>query len=369
MLHELLLALLIGLHRRPNQESTRSRMLLTIERIIKLGFCYRELDRVATKSRNLIWIRSSNESPLSKASQLLKEKKGRAIANGVVEVLPLYRSAVLHIEQKLLSDSPLILATVTQGPKKPLKNIYVVQSMYENNFVDLDCLNYRLLWHGHQVMYNQLASWMIYGIHHDQYGEFFMSSKCNWFLDIQDLSATRQILSPVPVETLSFIRDESRDAEHDSPPDMIERLASTSNSDFLTNWHSCFHISLDTWPEHRPMRVAESIFYAGKAVRVLGNSSPAIRIQGATSYQQMSRESQRLQVCTMRNTSKKDSPSENKPIGQELHPQSDADKIENMLQNLKLVVVHAALNGHLKALKDYFLLAKGNFFQKKLGAV
>ena len=32
---------------------------------------------------------------------------------------------------------------------------------------------------------------------------------------------------------------------------------------------------------------------------------------------------------------------------------------------LQLVVVRADLNGHLKALKDYFLLAKGDFFQVK----
>jgi gamma-tubulin complex component 4 len=30
---------------------------------------------------------------------------------------------------------------------------------------------------------------------------------------------------------------------------------------------------------------------------------------------------------------------------------------------MQLVVVHADLIGHLKALKDYFLLAKGDFFQ------
>lgn len=34
---------------------------------------------------------------------------------------------------------------------------------------------------------------------------------------------------------------------------------------------------------------------------------------------------------------------------------------------LQLVVVRADLNGHLKALKDYFLLAKGDFFQVKGG--
>lgn len=95
-----------------------------IERIITLGFYYRELDRFATRSRNLSWIRSANESPLLRTSELLKEKKEkhsvyrRAIANGVVEVLSVYRSAVLHIEQKLLSDSVPILATVTQGLNK-----------------------------------------------------------------------------------------------------------------------------------------------------------------------------------------------------------------------------------------------------------
>lgn len=33
---------------------------------------------------------------------------------------------------------------------------------------------------------------------------------------------------------------------------------------------------------------------------------------------------------------------------------------------LQLVVVRADLNGHLKALKDYFLLAKGDFFQVRM---
>ena len=33
----------------------------------------------------------------------------------------------------------------------------------------------RLLWHGHQVMYRQLAVWMVYGLLQDQHGEFFIS--------------------------------------------------------------------------------------------------------------------------------------------------------------------------------------------------
>lgn len=95
-----------------------------IERVITLGFYYRELERFASKSRNLSWIRSSNDSPLSRAAEMLKGKKlkpsvyRRALANGIVEVLSVYRSTVLQIEQKLLSDCLPVLATVTQGLNK-----------------------------------------------------------------------------------------------------------------------------------------------------------------------------------------------------------------------------------------------------------
>lgn len=95
-----------------------------IERIVTLGFYYRELNRFATKSRNLSWIRSTNQSPLVLTSELGKPKSEkqsvyrRAIANGVMEVLSIYKSAVLHIEQKLLSDTLPILAAVTQGLNK-----------------------------------------------------------------------------------------------------------------------------------------------------------------------------------------------------------------------------------------------------------
>lgn len=95
-----------------------------IERIITLGFYYGGLQRFAAKSRNLSWISSSIESPLTRAKELSNRKKVKpsiyrmAIANGIVEVLSVYRSAVLHIEQKFLSDSLPILATVTQGLNK-----------------------------------------------------------------------------------------------------------------------------------------------------------------------------------------------------------------------------------------------------------
>nr|GEU47565.1 gamma-tubulin complex component 4 homolog [Tanacetum cinerariifolium] len=137
-------------------------------------------------------------------------------------------------------------------------------------------------------------------------------------------------------------------------------------------------------PEYIPVRIAESILFAGKAIRVLRNPSSMYRSVDVLSHQatgpQTYKES--LRKGPARSLTE-----------DELLPQSEADKIESMLKNLQesskfhkrlfeeaigsiraiaashlwqLVVVRADLNGHLKALKDYFLLANGDFFQSFL---
>ncbi|KAL5136538.1 Gamma-tubulin complex component 4 [Glycine soja] len=350
-----------------------------IERIIVLGFYYREMERFSAKCRDLSWIRSANAKPLEK-----KEKGSvyrRALASGIVEILSVYRSAVLHIEQKLLSETMPILATVTQGLNKflcLLPPLYELILEIERDDIrggqllnllhkrchcgvpELQTCMQRLLWHGHQVMYNQLASWIVYGILQDQYGEFFIR------------------------------RQEDRDVENSSShPDISEKLARMSTDDAsLTDWHLGFHISLDMLPEYIPMRVAESILFAGKAVRVLRNPSPSFQ-SGDAVHPQMPKSFQKIHGLAGRFHFQRE-PAINMGMGEDLLPQSEADKIEAMLLNLKessefhkrsfecavdsvqaiaashlwqLVVVRADLNGHLKALKDYFLLAKGDFFQ------
>lgn len=94
-----------------------------IERLVQLGFYYRELNRFATKSRDLSWIQSPMEVPVP-IPQLEKRRGSvyrRAIANGIVEILSVYRAAVLKVEQNLLSEPVPILATVTQGLHKVLE--------------------------------------------------------------------------------------------------------------------------------------------------------------------------------------------------------------------------------------------------------
>ncbi|MBA0652886.1 hypothetical protein Goklo_020111 [Gossypium klotzschianum] len=327
-----------------------------IEKLITLGFYYRELDRFATKSRNLSWIRAADVSPLDRASELSNPKSGkpsvyrRAIANGLVEILSVYKSAVLQLEQKLLSETMPILATVTQG----LNKFFVILPPLYELILEIERDDIR----GGQLLN-------------------LLHKRCH--CGVPELQACIQ-------------RQEDRDVEYGSSiSDTSEKLARLSTVDTsLSDWHLGFHIFLDMLPEYIHMRVAESILFAGKAIRVLRNPSPAIQFQDALSNQQTKKGSQKFHGSAVGVPFQKEVFLDVKTIGEELLPQSVADKIETMLLDLKessefhkrsfecsvdsiraiaashlwqLVVVRADLNGHLKALKDYFLLAKGDFFQ------
>ncbi|KAG0489937.1 hypothetical protein HPP92_006800, partial [Vanilla planifolia] len=172
-----------------------------IERLLPLGFYYRELDHFAAKHRNLSSFPLSKYFTLPQTPKLQKGNTGnasiycRAVANGIVEILSVYRTAVLQVEQNLLSDPMPILATVTKGLNKfdvLLPPLYELIAEIESEDLrggqllnllhkrchcgvpELQACIQRLLWHGHQVLYNQLASWMIYGILQDPHGEFFI---------------------------------------------------------------------------------------------------------------------------------------------------------------------------------------------------
>lgn len=85
------------------------------------------------------------------------------------------------------------------------------------------------------------------------------------------------------------------------------------------------------------MRVAESILFAGKAIRVLRNPSPAFQFQDALHNQQIKKDSQKVHGSAGCIPFQKELFLDVKMIGEELLPQSEADKIETMLQDLKVI--------------------------------
>jgi gamma-tubulin complex component 4 len=89
-------------------------------------------------------------------------------------------------------------------------------------------------------------------------------------------------------------------------------------------------------PEYIHMRVAESILFAGKAIRVLRNPSPGATLQEPFNQSQNSKGSHRMQSFIGGSGVPKELPNFSNISAEELLPQAEADKIDAMLKELKV---------------------------------
>ena len=84
------------------------------------------------------------------------------------------------------------------------------------------------------------------------------------------------------------------------------------------------------------MRVAESILFAGKAIRVLRNPSPGATLQEPVNQSQNSKGSHGMLSFVGGSGAPKELPSFSNISAEELLPQAEADKIDVMLKELKV---------------------------------
>lgn len=91
-------------------------------------------------------------------------------------------------------------------------------------------------------------------------------------------------------------------------------------------------------PQYIHMHVAESVLFSGKAIRVLRNPNTASRFHGAAANSQQPRSPVKIQGFTERFLFSKEMLEDSDVIREELLPQSEADKIESMLRNLKVSI-------------------------------
>ncbi|GBG60581.1 hypothetical protein CBR_g8603 [Chara braunii] len=204
----------------------------------------------------------------------------RALAMGITEVLKLYSSVILAIEQETLRQSVPVLSKVVQALQEfeillpPLhalvkhvqeeglqggKLLNLLHSKCHCGIPSLQACIQRLLWYCHQAMYKQLAAWMVHGLLQDPHNEFFITG--------QHLGSERK----------------SDGSDHRRPGDRDVVSMSTVSSDqehgCTTDWHSGFSVRLEMLPSYISLPVAESILLVGKAVRVLRNPTAAFQSQ------------------------------------------------------------------------------------------
>ncbi|KAI8466120.1 MAG: gamma tubulin interacting protein [Monoraphidium minutum] len=179
----------------------------------------------------------------------------------------------------------------------------------------------RLQWHCHQVLFQQLAAWMVHGLLVDEGGEFFV-----------------QGAYALP------------DARPDGAPWSREDVS-------YHEWHAAFGVNVEALPPGVSAPLASSIEFVGKAVRLL--RSPAGTEEGQVL---LPFEDQMAWAAALGALQREQRYSEGA-----LERAVEVMRADVAARLWHLLVVRAGLVGHLVGLKDYLLLARGDFWAVFLG--
>ena len=294
-----------------------------VSQLARLGFHYRELAAFAQRHG----LPQDPAAPAG-AGSLYR----RAFAAGLGKVLGGYQAALLRMEREVrelgaadvvlplsaLSQEmwdyhhllPALHAIVWEVSRAGLRGgalLSFVHAKLQTGVPFLRAGLREMARHCNRVLLKQLAAWMVHGLLLDRHGEFFVVA-----------------------------RDGGGGAG---------------------DWHG-YEVARGSLPSFVRPEMAERVLFVGKAVQVLRRPSPPLAARVP-------------------------------PDQADFLPSEDADAIAGMLQGLQraeafdrlafescveatqklvaqrlwtLLAVHAELLGHLRALKDYYLLAKGDFY-------
>lgn len=283
-----------------------------------------------------------------------------ALANGVAELLDVYRSAVLAVEAHLLHlPAPPPLLTVQQFllewevllPEaaslvgevegRGLSGAAVMHTLElraHSGVPSVQSCVARLLWHCRQVLFKQLESWLVHGLLLDRAGEFFIQR--------QDISGG------------GSDGGQRLGAVSPSPLHLGAAGAEAGGTDWEPlEWHDGFAVSLADLPPAVSLPTAEAVLFIGKAVRVLKQpmSSAALHqaLRAHAEILGFSQALHRLQAAEAFSAVQFDHCIETMRA-----------KVSALLWDL--VQHRCDLIGQFEAIKSYFLLGRGDFYQQFL---
>lgn len=203
-----------------------------------------------------------------------------------------------------------------------------------------------LQYHCHGVMYRYLGAWMVHGLLLDASGEFFVDE----------------------AEPFKALRERAG-GEGAQPPSAAS--ATQLGTEFLRDWHERFFVRLDALPSYVTVRTAEAALFVGKAVRVLDHRLSAGRGtvgQGRTQQGggEGGPEVEELITAVDREMWERElrEVRDGRPFRSatlELAVERIRGTVSDRLW--QLVVERGRLMDHLALAKDYFLLARGDFYQ------
>ncbi|EEH55146.1 uncharacterized protein MICPUCDRAFT_945, partial [Micromonas pusilla CCMP1545] len=314
----------------------------SLDRLVSLGYAFRCLERfVADEGESGVLAAVGGSSRSDGGGSLYR----RALAAGVGEVLSSYEAAVLRLEQDVLRGATPALPAALESALSSFALVLpslraVLRPVMESD----DLRGAALLHHLHaaalaagapqlesalralrsrcyRALYQQLLAWTVHGALVDPFGEF-------WVRRVDGGGGD----GGVGASDDPFDGDDGGEDE----------------------WHRGFLVSLENLPPGIELPAAEATLFIGRAVRVL--SSPRGAFAGKSL---LPAEVAAAATASLRALAKNDG-------------EFDRASFELVLETIRapiaarlgrLVVANARLLDHLGALRAYFLLGRGDFFQ------
>eukprot|EP00887_Chlorella_sp_A99_P007191 scaffold2.g7191.t1 len=217
-----------------------------------------------------------------------------ALAAGVSELLDVYRSALLQLEQHLAQAAarsaapplltlrhflaefetllPAAAALAGHVAARRLRGRRVLEAVgaaARSGSPSLGACMRRLLWHCHQALFRQLEAWLVHGLLPDAAAdEFFIQRAGSGGAGTDSTSGAAASAAGSP--SLS--------------PLLLGGSAAAAAGGVeweLLKWHAGYEVALSALPPEVPLATAEAVLFVGKAVRVLMQPMSAAASQQA----------------------------------------------------------------------------------------
>lgn len=286
----------------------------------------------------------------------------QAFCTGLDQVLDSYRKDLIDLEKQILRDPKLPLTYIEHSLEQYQVLFPSLWSVIEKIQVSkalgcqiLDVLQQscvcgipdvryaleRILFACHGVMYHQLSAWLLHGILIDKHGEFFIKEVT--FADDQTVDKTTDGAGTSSTD-LGIPGITGRQ--------LTEILEGEVKKDAPAQWK--FRINAEMLPSYIPTRVADKVLFIGESVGMFKGSK-----QTKNSLQRSSVIQEKEEEFTKSLYGLQQQPKFNLMLFE-----NEIDKIRLCVAELlwKLVVEDVNLLKHLKILKEFFLLGRGELF-------
>ncbi|KAG1679668.1 hypothetical protein FOA52_006185 [Chlamydomonas sp. UWO 241] len=300
----------------------------------------------------------------------------RALTEGLQELLEVYEAKLQEIQELVLSDQAptlqrlqYMLSDFMVLLPEAHKLVCEVQLLRAKDFKGSELIAalharvrcgvplvqsvmQRLLWHCNQVLIQQLTSWMVHGLLLDPFRESF-------------IVAADPPPPPSPSATAAAPAGSSAGASAAAAgprggggfaggavPSSSSSGGGGAQQRQHDEWHGGCRVDVGRLPLYVSPEVASTVLFVGKAVRLL--KAPT----GTFADQQLLSNSDTLEFVTALRELQL------APTFQRVAFEHTVEAIRSKVAAVlwQLVVVRADLMGHLSAIKDYFLMAKGDFY-------